>query len=147
MKKITDIDSLQIYAREFLESLSTQDDGATIIKLSGDLGVGKTAFVKACARELGIEDDITSPTFVIQKEYLVEKKTFPFHRLVHIDAYRLESAKELEYLGWNDLIKDPMSIICIEWPEQVSGIQSPGAIDVHIQIDSDHKSRIFEIKK
>ncbi len=119
-------------------------ESATIISLSGDLGVGKTALVKEAAKILKIQETITSPTFVIQKEYLINNKDFPFRCMVHIDAYRLESAKELELLGWNDLIKDPQTIIFIEWPEQVSGIYLPQAESLHLSINKDQSRTIIK---
>lgn len=88
---------------------------APVIALSGHLGAGKTAFVKEIARELGITEEITSPTFVIMKIY--ETKHPRWHRLVHIDAYRLERGEELEVLGWERLVADPYNLIMFEWPE------------------------------
>jgi tRNA threonylcarbamoyladenosine biosynthesis protein TsaE len=93
-----------------------------VLALTGDLGAGKTAFVKAVAKELGITEHITSPTFVIMKMYETPvTNESGFKRLVHIDAYRLESAHELEVLGWNELLADPDALIAIEWPEKVPG--------------------------
>jgi|GEM_PF-1762334 len=106
-------------------SISTIPNTATILALSGDLGSGKTAFVKAFASALGITDTITSPTFVIEQIYLLPKTnsaTTAFDRLIHIDAYRLEKASELERLGWAEIAANPRNIICLEWPENVAGL-------------------------
>ncbi len=94
---------------------------ATILALSGDLGAGKTAFVKALASALGIKDTITSPTFVIEQIYALPKNS-SFDRLIHIDAYRLEKASELERLRWAEIAADPCNLICLEWPENVAGL-------------------------
>ncbi len=144
MEIVKNIDELEQHAQKFIDLLE-RPEAAHIVQLFGDLGVGKTAFVKACAKALGIDEDITSPTFVIQKEYPISGNS-RFSRLVHIDAYRLESASELEYLGWEELIADSKTLICIEWPEQVAGIALPGAIEVSLSILSD-TSRALEIKK
>lgn len=111
---------LQAYIDTFVSGLGAKDH-ATIVALSGDLGVGKTAFVKAAAQHFEIIEDITSPTFVIQKEYEIANHPV-FTKMIHIDAYRLESAQELEYLKWLETISDPQTIVFIEWPEQVQGI-------------------------
>jgi len=93
---------------------------ATVVGLQGELGSGKTHFVKMLGKMMGIEEHITSPTFVIMKTYDIDWRGFK--KLIHIDAYRLESAQELLHLGWQDLIENPENLILIEWPEKVEGI-------------------------
>lgn len=92
-------------------------DRARIIALSGELGAGKTVFAKGFAKALGIEDIVTSPTFIIERIYLLSRG--PFKRFVHIDAYRLESAQELSAIGWDEIVENPENIVLIEWPERV----------------------------
>ncbi|MSR73291.1 tRNA (adenosine(37)-N6)-threonylcarbamoyltransferase complex ATPase subunit type 1 TsaE [Candidatus Parcubacteria bacterium] len=93
---------------------------ATVVGLYGDLGSGKTSFVQGVAKTLGITVPVASPTFVLQKIYkLDEKIQNRFSHLVHIDAYRMDSADELAHIGWEEILKDPRNIICIEWPEKV----------------------------
>ena len=103
-------------AKEFVRKLSPSK-GATVVGLYGNLGAGKTAFVKAIAKSLGIKETVTSPTFVIEKIY--ELKGKKFSRLIHIDAYRLVSHLELEAIGFKEIKKDPKNLIMIEWPENV----------------------------
>ena len=103
-------------AETFLEKLKAQKE-AIVIGLSGDLGSGKTTFVQAVAKELGITEHVTSPTFVIMKKYGI--KHFHFNTLVHIDAYRLESGAELAALAFSGIVGNPKNIIFIEWPERV----------------------------
>ena len=92
--------------------------GAAVIALSGNLGSGKTTFTKAFAAAFGIPaEEITSPTFVIMKSYDIDRKGFK--KFIHIDAYRLEKAEEVERLGWRDLIADPANLILVEWPENI----------------------------
>ncbi|MCX6810759.1 MAG: tRNA (adenosine(37)-N6)-threonylcarbamoyltransferase complex ATPase subunit type 1 TsaE [Candidatus Berkelbacteria bacterium] len=97
-------------AKKFL----SKNPDANLIGLSGDLGSGKTAFVKGLAKCLGIEQSITSPTFVIEKIYQGDNR-----RLIHIDAYRLSSKDDLEAIGFDEFLSDSQNIITIEWPEQV----------------------------
>lgn len=91
---------------------------ATVVGLSGDLGAGKTTFVKAVAKELGIKTRLSSPTFVLIKKYPLKHKDFKF--LFHIDAYRFKNEKELLYLGWEEIIGNKEHLVFIEWPENVS---------------------------
>lgn len=91
---------------------------STIVALQGNLGAGKTVFVKGAAQALGVPDEVTSPTFVIEKIYDLPD-TAAWKRLVHIDAYRLEGEEELRTIGWAELATDPNNLIMMEWPEQV----------------------------
>ena len=116
-KSLKDTEKL---AKEWLASLSPSDDSALVVGLYGNLGAGKTAFTQAVARELGVTDIVNSPTFVIEKIY--ETKHPAFKRLVHIDAYRLESASELQKLNFEELVSNRNNLILIEWPEKVKEI-------------------------
>lgn len=107
------------YAKEILETVAPAEE-ATVLALQGDLGAGKTTFTQALASHLGVQSEITSPTFVIQKIYDLENQKFD--RLIHIDAYRLEGKKEIESLGWNEIIADPTNVIVVEWPEKIEGV-------------------------
>ena len=95
---------------------------AIVVALIGELGAGKTTFVQKFAKALGITEPVLSPTFVILKKY---------GNLVHIDAYRLESAKELEALEIYDLIADPNNVIFIEWADRVKEILPDNSITIH----------------
>ena len=98
----------------------TESDEALVVGLSGHLGAGKTAFVKAVAKILGVKETVTSPTFVLMKIYEINTEVGPlWKRLIHIDAYRLEKREELEALDFERLVSDPHNLILIEWPENV----------------------------
>ena len=119
MQSVITLDEVSREAKKLLESIVVSEM-ATIVGLSGNLGAGKTVFAQSIARELGVEDHVTSPTFVIEKIYqLPTESGRGFERLIHIDAYRLAGAHELEVLGWKDVIADPRNLIVIEWPEHV----------------------------
>lgn len=123
-------------ASDFLNTLKLGET-ATVVGLSGNLGSGKTTFVQAIARLLGITEKVNSPTFVIMKSYGIEsgiwnlesgkKKSESiihnpnsrFLRLVHIDAYRLDSGSDLEKLKIVEIFADPKNLVLIEWPEIV----------------------------
>lgn len=96
---------------------------ARILAFSGDLGAGKTTLTQEIAKHLGIKEKIISPTFVIMKSYKINPKSeynSRFKKLVHIDAYRLDSHMDLLKLGWEGLIVDKDNLVIVEWPERVS---------------------------
>lgn len=157
-KNISDTEKI---AKEFLKTLnfqgpriSSQKLGqtvenpkfsklATIITLSGDLGAGKTTFTQAFGKHLGIKKKINSPTFVIMKKYSIASGEHNF--LFHLDAYRLKNEKELEKLGWAEIISDPKNLILIEWPENVAKSIPKKHISIKIAHIKDGE-RKFEIK-
>ena len=117
-KVIRTLEELSLEAEAFVVSLAPQEGGATLVTLSGELGAGKTAFVKAIANALGVKESVTSPTFVLEKIYTLEHPVSKFRRLVHIDAYRLQGPTELAPLGFDELMKEPGNLILLEWPEK-----------------------------
>lgn len=95
---------------------------ARVVAFSGTLGVGKTTLTQEIAKQLGIKENVISPTFVIMKIYYVDKKSkyyLKFKRFIHIDAYRLTSGDELLKIGWEEIISDKDNLVIIEWPENV----------------------------
>jgi len=93
-----------------------------IVAFSGNLGAGKTTLTQEIAKQLGIKENVISPTFVIMKIYYVNKNSkyySKFKRFIHIDAYRLTSGSELLKIGWEEIISDKDNLVIIEWPENV----------------------------
>jgi tRNA threonylcarbamoyladenosine biosynthesis protein TsaE len=99
--------------RELARELAAALPFDTVLALHGNLGVGKTTFVQGLARGLGISEAVTSPTFNI----------FTLHRgpinLLHLDAYRLESAREVDDLLLADFLDSPW-VLAVEWPEKIA---------------------------
>lgn len=117
-----------VEAQKVLELLKQKSvDKAVVVGLSGDLGSGKTTFSQSVADILGVTETVTSPTFVIEKVYHTKDTVFP--QFVHIDAYRLDMSRELEVLGFKDLLSKKGTLIFIEWPEKVSDILP---LDMHM---------------
>ena len=118
------------YADDFILHLVPHTHLATVITLSGDLGAGKTTFTQGVARALGVNEKVTSPTFVIEKVYELSGQKWT--HLIHIDAYRLKDAHELEVLGWHEIMQEPGNLILIEWPEMVAELIPKSATRITI---------------
>lgn len=99
-----------------------------ILCLYGDLGSGKTFFTKHLGKELWIEDEIDSPSFVLFKEY--QKAKYPFY---HLDLYRLKHEEELFDLGIFDLIETGITVI--EWPELAEKILPYRSLSLYFHFD------------
>ena len=117
MDRIYDEADTADIAEEIRGFLTSSETRATVLALQGDLGAGKTALTKQLARSLGVTDTVVSPTFVIAKFY---DTTEQFDRMVHVDAYRIESLDELGPLGWEALLQQPKTLIVVEWPERIT---------------------------
>ena len=96
-----------------------------VVAMRGELGAGKTAFVRGMAAGLGITSRVTSPTFAIVNEYPGSPE------LIHFDMYRLSCEDELYDLGWDDYLARNAVIVC-EWSENVPGAVE-GAVSVTIE--------------
>lgn len=106
------------YAKTFVAGLPQSPGAAAyVVGLRGELGAGKTTFVQAVAKELGVVEDLTSPTYVIAQSYLIPHNSV-FKKLVHIDAYRL-TPEEPDTIGFGAALKDPANLVMVEWPENL----------------------------
>ena len=122
----------------------TEDAGAalgakipdgTVVAMYGELGAGKTAFVRGMARGMGIDCRVNSPTFTIVNEYIGERT------LLHFDMYRLSSADELWDIGWDDYLERG-AVCAVEWSENVEDAFTGGEVRVSIDKLSDGERRI-----
>lgn len=104
-------------------ALNAPTDSAVVLALTGNLGAGKTTLVQALAKELNVSSAVTSPTFVICKSYPTEHPVFT--KLVHLDAYRLEAESELGPLHFSEILAEPHTLVCIEWPEKIASALPP----------------------
>lgn len=101
-----------------LDLISKKKNSAVIIALNGNLGSGKTTFVQGIGRALGIKR-VVSPTFMITKMYRIS--TDRYKRLIHTDAYRLQSENnDPTLVELKEYMTDPKNIIVIEWAEKVA---------------------------
>lgn len=100
-------------AKQFLELVGEE----RIFAFYGEMGVGKTTFIKALCKEMQVEDEITSPTFAIVNEYFSEA----YGRIFHFDFYRINSLQEVYDLGFGEYLESG-SYIFMEWSEKIEEI-------------------------
>jgi tRNA threonylcarbamoyladenosine biosynthesis protein TsaE len=110
-------------AKELLESRPD----ARVFAISGEMGAGKTTFIKALCKELGVPDIVQSPTFAIVNEY----KRSNGESVFHIDFYRIKKAEEAYDIGYEDYVYSG-NYCFIEWPELVEGLLPEDAVRVNI---------------
>ncbi len=109
--------------------------GGVVLALYGELGAGKTAFVRGLARGLAVEDMVTSPTFTIVNEYPGRRELF------HFDMYRLGGADELFDIGWEDYLSRE-GVCAVEWSENVPEAFDGSEIQVSIEKTSENGRKI-----
>ncbi len=107
----------------------------TVVAMYGDLGAGKTAFVRGMARGMGLSCRVSSPTFTIVNEYLGDRE------LIHFDMYRIEGADELFEIGWEDYLNRG-AVCAVEWSEKVEDAFFGDEIRVTIEKLGDTKRKI-----
>ena len=113
----------------------------SIISLVGELGTGKTTFTKGFARQMGIKDHVTSPTFKLVSEYQGEK-----YKLNHIDAYRMNGPEDFLNIGGEEYLTSKNSITIIEWGDLLIDILPSKIITINFKrIKSPKESRNIEI--
>ncbi len=123
------------FGRTLVESLAPPK----LVLLRGDLGAGKTTLVKGIAAgfEAAEEEDVTSPTFTLVHEY-----RGPRAKLYHIDLYRIDTPRELETLGLDDLRCED-SILLIEWGEKFPRLQRERDVEISLERDGESGRRIL----
>ena len=129
------ITNSELETEQLGERLAKAVSGGTVIAMYGDLGAGKTAFVRGMARGMGRTCRVSSPTFTIVNEYLGERE------LIHFDMYRLSGADELFDIGWEDYISRG-AVCVVEWSENVQDAFFGDEIKVTIDKLSDTGRRI-----
>ena len=113
----------------------------TVICLDGELGVGKTLFVRALARPLGVESDVTSPTFNLMNIY---EAACP---IVHFDLYRITSEEELEDIGFYEYAEATEGIVLIEWAEKFPDAMPADHLSVRIEALNDEERQFTFVAK
>ena len=112
---------------------------ARMVILRGDLGAGKTTLVKGIAEGLQAaqRDDITSPTFTLIHEFRGPEVT-----LYHVDLYRIETERELQTLGLDELFAEPGNLVLLEWGEKFPRFQRERDVEIAIERRGEQERRI-----
>lgn len=94
---------------------------AYLIFLNGNLGSGKTTFMQELAKLLEVRGRVVSPTFVFVHEHRIPPtQKSPFKTLVHVDAYRIESKRDVSAIGLRQYAKDPDNLMVVEWGDRIA---------------------------
>lgn len=123
------------------ESLAPLLQPDTLILLKGELGAGKTTFVRGLAKALGVEEPIRSPSFALVYEYTIRQpETLKGLPLLHLDLYRLETPQELATLGLDELLERG-GVVVIEWAERLENfpypLHAPHVWEIAFEVNSD----------
>ena len=102
----------------------------------GELGSGKTRFIKGICKGLGVTEHVASPTFTIVNEYYLAGTA-----IYHFDFYRVESLVEIREIGFDEYLSSSDAICLIEWADRVREILPPRRYDVHIRLGKDNDTR------
>ena len=135
-----------------VNSEATEEKKAVTIGLEGDLGGGKTTFVKGFAKGLGIKERILSPTFVIIKKFPIPKyrkqqQKSRFERFYHIDCYRIDRPEEILRIGFQEIISDPQNIVVIEWAEKIKKLLPGNTLIVKFEFLGKNKRKLTSNRK
>jgi tRNA threonylcarbamoyladenosine biosynthesis protein TsaE len=108
-----------------------------VICLYGELGSGKTTFTQGLAQGLGIKNRIISPTFVIIRSHSLKSGMF-----YHVDLYRIETEKDIENLGLEEIMNDPKNIVVIEWAEKLKSLLPKNRIEIKFVNEKENLRKI-----
>ena len=127
MKKI--ISHSEAETENFAFELAKTLSPGVVLTLEGDLGAGKTVFARGFARGLGVKEAVSSPTYTIAQEYVLEGNK----RLYHLDLYRISSAEAGLAFGVDEFFNDPKAYALVEWPGQIGNVIPDDALKVSIR--------------
>ncbi|MFP4514937.1 MAG: tRNA (adenosine(37)-N6)-threonylcarbamoyltransferase complex ATPase subunit type 1 TsaE [Parcubacteria group bacterium] len=122
-------------AKEFAKDIKP----GAVLALIGDLGAGKTVFAKAFAKELGVKEEVISPTFNIIKTYQIKDNKKNDKVFCHVDAYRLNSYQELLEIGIDEYLNDENTIVLIEWADKVKELLPAYTYMIRIEQEEGNK--------
>jgi len=111
-----------------------------ILALEGELGGGKTTFLKGFAKGLGIKERILSPTFILIRKFKISDSKFK--NFYHIDCYRIEKEKEILKLGFKEIVKNSKNIVAIEWSDKIKNILPSNVLFLKFEILNAKKRNI-----
>lgn len=107
----------------------------SLVALKGELGAGKTTLARAILRDLGVTEHVPSPTFTLVQSYETAKGP-----VFHFDLYRIEEARELEELGFDEALDQ--GIVLVEWPERAEGLLPEDILNVTLELNAERSATI-----
>jgi len=129
--------------KNIARKLALSFKGGEVIALEGELGTGKTVFIKGLAQGLGIKETIKSPSFVLMKVYPLKCRKIKY--LCHVDAYRLAKAQELLDIGLNDWLSKEGVVTVIEWADKVREVLPKKSIKIRLNYGKKENERTIRI--
>ena len=111
------------------------------IELRGDLGAGKTTFVRHLLKALGVEGRVKSPTYAVVEPYELPSASGPVSHIWHFDFYRFNDPDEWEEAGFRDIFASP-GLKLVEWPDKAGKYLPPADLQLAIDVDEDHSRHV-----
>lgn len=136
--KIQDINSLSSAAKEFVALMGDE----TVYAFHGEMGAGKTTFIRALVEQLGVDaDEANSPSFSIINEYRSDTTA---ELIYHFDLYRLESVEDALEIGVEDYF-DSGALCLLEWPERIEPLLPDDTVIVKITVNPEDNTRLLTV--
>ena len=119
--------------------LAKNSKNGDIFCLNGDLGAGKTEFIRGICSYFSVNEIVSSPTFTIMNQYFGNSPNGEEFTIYHIDLYRINDPKELEEIGFSECMADSKAIKFVEWPEKADTFMPPIHWQVDVGVDEEHE--------
>ncbi|MDA3817828.1 MAG: tRNA (adenosine(37)-N6)-threonylcarbamoyltransferase complex ATPase subunit type 1 TsaE [Prolixibacteraceae bacterium] len=128
---IDNLSALPSAAESFIKKMN----GYSVFAFYGEMGAGKTTFIKEVCQQLGVDENITSPSFALVNEYISSNG----ESIYHFDCYRLKGVEEAIDIGAEEYFYSG-NLCFIEWPERIEDLLPPETIEVHITVDNNRRT-------
>jgi len=135
----------ELMAQDVLRAETRSKNSAFVFALYGDLGSGKTTFVKGFFRGLGVKSRVKSPTFVIMRRSKIRGKIFS--DVFHIDAYRMRRPDDFSVIDFKTIASNHKNIVLVEWPENMKGMIPRGSRRLEFRHGKKENERKIIVKK
>ncbi len=136
----------QRHTQQLGEDFAAMLNRGDVVALVGDLGAGKTEFVRGVCRFFNVEDIVTSPTFAIINQYDGTMAGGSPVKIYHVDLYRIDTPEELRTVGFDEMVHAQDAIKFIEWPEKASSVMPERHWTVVIETDpADEDARVIRV--
>ncbi|NMB92416.1 MAG: tRNA (adenosine(37)-N6)-threonylcarbamoyltransferase complex ATPase subunit type 1 TsaE [Parcubacteria group bacterium] len=128
------------FIKTILQKKGKVSKKALLVSLEGNLGSGKTEFLKGVAKAVKLKTRVFSPTFVIMKRFNLTHPVFKY--LWHLDCYRLKKTSELKELGFSDIINDNRNLVFVEWGDKIKKALPKNHLKINFQIIGKNKRKL-----